>query len=197
MEIRLLNDGELAKVYERHLIPAFPPSELRPLWTMQDMVRRGIYRTWGLLDGAEIVGEAFVWACAPGWGLFDYLCVAPERRGGGLGARLLQAVMEAEAGTVLFGEVEIPEYAPDPVLAARRLDFYRRCGAREATYQAAVFGVPYRVIYCAPEAVNEAELEAVHRDAYRSRLSDKLFERFIRIPWDISMGLPDKHPWEE
>jgi GNAT superfamily N-acetyltransferase len=197
MEIRLLNEGELADVYRRHLTPAFPAAELRPLGAMLDMVRRGIYRPWGLLDGEEIVGEAFVWACAPGWGLFDYLCVAPERRSGGLGAALIAAVKAAEAGVVLFGESEIPEYAPDPAMAERRLAFYKRCGARRAGYAAAVFGVPYYTLFLAEGGVDEAEMLRVHREAYRSRLPADIFQRFICIPWDISMGMPEKHPWEE
>ena len=197
MEIRLLNDEELADVYRRHLTPAFPEAELRPLWTMRDMVRLGIYRTYGLTDGAEILGEAFLWECAPGWKLFDYLCVAPEHRNGGLGAALIDAVVQAERGCVLFGESEVPAYAPDPDMARRRLDFYRRCGVRQAGYLASVFGVIYHALYLAEGQVDEAEMAAVHENAYRSRLPDRLFRRFIRIPWDPSMGLPEKHPWEE
>lgn len=197
MEIRLLNDRELAEVYRRHLEKAFPATELRPLNAMLEMMRQGIYRPWGLMDGDDIAGEALIWACAPGWGLFDYLCVSPDRRNGGLGAALIGAVREAEQGVTLFGESEIPEYAPDRVMAERRLAFYRRCGARQAGYTAAVFGVPYHILYLKEKQVDEAEMMAVHRQAYRDRLPGKLFERFIRIPWDISMGMPEKHPWEE
>jgi GNAT superfamily N-acetyltransferase len=197
MELRVLSEKELAAVYRRHLVPAFPPSELRPLHAMREMVRQGVYRPWGLADGEEIVGEAFVWACAPGWGLLDYLCVAPERRGGGLGTALIAAVREAERGTVLFGEAEVPACAPDPDAARRRLDFYRRCGARQARYRAAVFGVPYHTLFWAEGAMDEAALLAVHREAYRSRLGPAAWRRFIRIPWEESMGMPEKHPWEE
>ena len=197
MEIRLLNDKELADVYDRHLKPAFPAAELRPLHAMEDMVRRGIYRTYGLVDGEEILGEAFLWDCAPGWKLFDYLCVAPEHRNGGLGAALIGELVKAERGCVIFGESEAPEYAPDPDMARRRLAFYARCGARQAGYLAAVFGVPYRALYLAEGEIDETEMMAVHENAYRSRLPADLFQRFIRIPWDPSMGMPEKHPWEE
>ena len=197
MEIRLLTEAELADVYRRHLIPAFPPAELRPLGAMLDMVRQGIYRPYALVDGGDIVGEALLWDCAPGWLLFDYLCVAPDRRSGGLGAHLIQSVVAAEKDAVIFGESEVPDYAPDPAMARRRLAFYRRCGARVAGYQASVFGVPYHALYLAQGEVDEAAMMTAHREAYRSRLPEKLFRRFICIPWDISMGLPEQHPWEE
>ena len=197
MEIRLLNDRELAEVYRTQLIPSFPETELRPLEAIRELVRQGKYRPYGLTDGGEILGEAFLWDCAPGWRLFDYLCVSPARRNGGLGAALIAALMKAEQGCVIFGESEAPEYAPDPDMARRRLDFYRRSGARQAHYLAAVFGVPYHVLYWAEGKIDEAELMEAHQSAYRGRLSEKAFQRFIRIPWDISMGMPEKHPWEE
>ncbi len=197
MEIRLLNDKELEEVYRRHLIPAFPASELRPLRAMQEMAHQGIYRTYGLVEGAEILGEALLLDCAPGWKLFDYLCVAPEHRNGGLGAAMIAELVKAERGCVIFGESEVPEYAPDPDMAARRMAFYERCGARQAGYLASVFGVIYHALYLAEGAVDEAALMAAHENAYRGRLPAKLFQRFIRIPWDPSMGMPEKHPWEE
>ncbi|MBQ2061761.1 MAG: GNAT family N-acetyltransferase [Oscillospiraceae bacterium] len=197
MEIRLLNDTELEEVYRRHLMSAFPASELRPLNAMRDMVRQGIYRTYGLVEGKEILGEAFLWDCAPGWKLFDYLCVAPEHRNGGLGATLIGELTKAERGSVIFGESEDPAYAPDPDMARRRLAFYGRCGVRQAGFLAAVFGVIYRVLYLADGEIDEAALMAAHESAYRSRLPAKRFQRFIRIPWDPSMGMPEKHPWEE
>lgn len=118
MEIRLLTDEELTRIYREHLVPAFPAAELRPLHAMQDMARQG-------------------------------------------------------------------------------LDFYRRNGARQADYMAAVFGVPYHTLYLAEDQVDETAMMAAHRQAYRSRLSERAYQRFIHIPWDPSMGMPEKHPWEE
>lgn len=197
MEIRLLNEAELAMAYDRHLRPAFPTAELRPLQAMKEMVRQGIYRVYGLMEGGRILGEAILWDCAPGWKLLDYLCVAPERRGEGLGAIFVAALLEQERECVIFGETEVPAYAPDPELARRRLDFYRRSGAKQAGYMAAIFGVPYHTLFLTEGRVDERTLMTIHQRAYRSRLSEEAYQRFICIPWDPSMGMPEKHPWEE
>ena len=197
MKMRLLTDREVQEVYAKHLKPSFPAAELRPLHAIRALMREGTYRPWCLLDGEEIVGEAFVWEASPGWGLFDYLCVAPPRRNDGLGAMLIAKLLEAERGKVLFGESEMPQYAPDPAMAQRRLAFYRRNGAQKAGYDAAVFGVPYHTLFWAEGTVTDGALMHAHRAAYRSRFSEKAYERFIRIPWDISMGMPEKLPWEE
>lgn len=94
------------------------------------MLEDGYYRPWCLFDGAEIVGECFLWLGEPGWALLDYLCISPRCRNGGLGALLLEKMLEAEPGVVILGESEMPEYAPDPAMAQRRLGFYARNHAR-------------------------------------------------------------------
>lgn len=154
MKIRLLTDSELGEVYQEHPRSSFPASELRPLHSIRALVRDGVYHTWGLLDGEQIAGEAFVWEATPGWGLFDYLCVAPERRNDGLGAVVIKKLLEAERGKVLFGESEVPQYAPDPAMAQRRLAFYKRNGAQQAGYDTAIFGVPYHTLYWADGPVS-------------------------------------------
>lgn len=195
MKIRLLTDSELKEAYEKHLKPSFPATELRPLQSIRTLVHDGVYRVWGLLDEDQVVGEAFVWETTPGWGLFDYLCVAPERRNDGLGAVVIAKLLEAERGKVLFGESEIPQYAPDPAMAQRRLAFYLRNGAQQAGYDTAVFGVPYHTLFWAEGPVLEEQLMAAHRAAYHSCFPKKAYDRFIYIPWDASMGMPEKRTW--
>ncbi len=197
MEFRLLTDSELESMYAQQLRPSFPAAELRPLHAIRALVRDGVYHPWALTDGAQIVGEAFVWEATPGWGLFDYLCVAPQRRSDGLGSTLIAKLREAERGKVLFGESEVPQYAPDPAMAQRRLAFYRRNGAQQAGYDAAIFGVPYHTLFWAEVPVSDDQLMAAHRAAYHSHFSVAAYDRFIRIPWDVSMGMPEKLPWEE
>ena len=85
MELRLATPEQTALAYERDMIPAFPPAELKPLKNIEAMCRIGRYRPWCLFDGEELVGESFLWLGSPGWALLDYLCVTPSRRNGGLG----------------------------------------------------------------------------------------------------------------
>ena len=195
MELKLPTEQQLRTVYERDLKRAFPLAELKPLREMLAEVARGEYRPWCLFDGDEIVGEAFVWTHVPGFALFDYLCVTEARRNDGLGSTLIQKLVEAERGNVLFGESEIPDFAPDPAMAERRLAFYRRNGAKTAGYDTCEFGVPYHTLYWAERTVDDAELSAAHAACYRSSLPKAIFERCITIPWDPSMGVPKLISW--
>ena len=134
MELRLATPEQLETVYDADLKVSFPAAELKPLRIIQRMLEDGYYRPWCLFDGAEIVGECFLWLGEPGWALLDYLCISPRCRNGGLGALLLEKMLEAEPGVVILGESEMPEYAPDPAMAQRRLGFYARNHARLAGY---------------------------------------------------------------
>ena len=197
MEMRLLSADEMALFYTRDLDDAFPAAELKPLRVMEKGRRTGKYHPWGLFDGEDLVGGAFTWEFLPGWVLFDYLCVAKHRRNDGLGAELIRRLVDCERGSVLFGESEVPECAPDPELARRRLAFYRRNGAREAGYDMTLFGVPYRTLYWAEEAHSAQEIMEHHEALYRQRLGHPLFDLAVRIPWTLADGMPEKLDWQK
>ena len=132
MELRIPSVEQLRTIYDRDLKEAFPTAELKPLRNIEKSWAEGWYKPYCLFDGDNIVGEAFLWLGHPGWALLDYLCVSSIRRNGGVGASILEKLREREAGTVIFGESEAPEDAPDPEMARRRLGFYARCGLRTA-----------------------------------------------------------------
>ena len=184
-------------VYQRDLLEAFPRAELKPLAAMEGMWAGGRYKPYCLFDGEEILGEAFLWLGHPGWGLLDYLCVSPRARNGGLGAAILKELARAEPGSVIFGESEDPDDAPDPELARRRLGFYARNGMRAAGYDTAMFGVHYKTLYLAREPVDDAALMAEHRFIYRSSLSPDKYDRFVSIPYDPRQGSGDKAAWQQ
>ncbi len=197
MELRTATDAELALAYRRDLQASFPVSELPPLRAIRALIRAGTYRPWCLFDGEELAGEAFVFEPEPGFALFDYLCVAKERRNGGLGSLLIEKLLETERGNIVFGESEIPAYAPDKELAERRLAFYERNGARRADYDLCLFGVPFHTLYWAEKNVSDEALCAVHRRAWSSRLPAPVCRKYVRIPWEPSMGVPQVHAWME
>ena len=119
MELRIPSPEQLKTVYDSDMKDAFPAAELKPLAAIETMWREGRYRPYCLFDGDDIVGECFLWLGNPGWALLDYLCVSRRARNAGLGAAILAKLRETEPGTVIFGEAEAPEHAPDPTMAQR------------------------------------------------------------------------------
>ena len=98
---------------------------------------------------------------------------------------------------VLFGESEVPDCAPDPEMARRRLAFYLRNGAREAGYDMTLFGVPFRTLYWAEEPHSREEIMAHHRELYQLRLREPLYGLAVQIPWTLADGVPPKLNWKE
>nr|WP_326185273.1 GNAT family N-acetyltransferase [uncultured Oscillibacter sp.] len=197
MELRIPSPEQLRTVYDMDLREAFPAAELKPLENMERMWRDGWYRPWCLFDGDDIVGECFLWLGHPGWALLDYLCVSARRRNAGLGAVMLHKLRERERGTVIFGESEAPEHAPDPAMAERRLGFYARNGLRTAGYDTEMFGVHYKTLYLAEGAVDENALMREHRFVYQNTFAPGKFEKYVRIPYDPGAGPGPKVPWEQ
>lgn len=197
MELRTASPEQVELVYERDMKSAFPPAELKPLANIQSMCRDGWYRPLCLFDGEEIAGECFLWLGHPGWALLDYLCVAESRRNQGLGAVILSELRRAESDTVILGESEAPEHAPDPPVAKRRLGFYARNGLRTAGYDTDIFGVHYKTLYLAPGPVDDAALMAEHRFIYQNRFPRRKYEQFVRIPRDPAAGPLPRVPWDE
>ena len=183
MELRFPTEQQLAAVYDRDMREAFPPSELKPLRAIHRLMALGRYKPYCLFDGDEIAGTAFLWLGHPGWAVLDYLCVAQNRRSGGLGALILEKLRETEPDTVIFGEVEAPEDAPDSEMARRRLAFYARCSLKTAGYDTEMFGVHYRTLYLPGHEVEDAELMRQHRYVYESSFTPENFRKYVQIPW--------------
>ncbi len=197
MELRIPKPEQLRLIYDRDLKEAFPAAELKPLADMERMWREGRYRPYCLFDGEEIVGEAFLWLGRPGWALLDHLCVAPHARNGGLGAAILKELARVEGDTVIFGESEDPEDAPDPEMARRRLGFYARNGLRTAGYDTAMFGVHYKTLYLASREVDDGALMEEHRFIYQNTFSPEKYRRYVRIPYDPEEGPGEKADWQQ
>ena len=194
MELRVPTPEQLRTVYDAHLKEAFPAAELKPLRNMEELWQEGRYRPLCLFDGGEILGEAFLWLGHPGWELLDYLCVAPSRRNSGLGAVILQKLLEKEGG-VIFGESEAPEDAPDPAMAERRLGFYTRNGLRVAAYDTEMFGVHYKTLYLAHGEVDGDALMREHRFIYQTSFRPDRFAKYVRIPYEAGTTPGEKVPW--
>jgi GNAT superfamily N-acetyltransferase len=146
-ELRLLTARQLRQVYRERVRSDFPPSERRPLASMERLRAAGVYDTWGMYEGEELLAYAFLWRSeAYGVALLDYLAVCREGRGRGTGTLALSLLQARYGGCSLLVEAEAQEEGVPPeenALRARRLSFYERSGFRRLDYQTRIFGVQY------------------------------------------------------
>ncbi|MBN0041228.1 GNAT family N-acetyltransferase [Cellulosimicrobium cellulans] len=139
-----LTTPELLRSLHRDVLaPSFPPAELMDEDAFLGDHATGRLRSLGVVeDGRVVAGVVGEWFPDARVLLVLYLAIAPGRRGGGVGGRLVAAALAAWRAVdplLVVGEVEHPAHHPgsaahgDPVA---RLRFYARLGAR-------VLALPY------------------------------------------------------
>lgn len=187
MRLRTLNKAELKAVYRTEMKRAFPPAELKPLASMEQLRVRGCYDPLGLYDGEELLAYAMLWH-EPGvpFVLLDYLGTVEDRRGGGIGSDMLRRLGEHYAadyrGIIAESEGPYSDDEEERALQQRRLGFYYRNGFRDIGYDCALFGVHYRTLLLGDEQAGTQEVLTAHQTIYRGQIPGPIYKRFVQIP---------------
>ena len=186
MKLKVLSAEELTRLYQTELVRAFPPSELKPLKSMLNLMAQNRYEALGMADESGLHGYALTWL-EPGipFALLDYFGTLEGQRGTGLGTQMLSLLAEHYKDyRGIFGEAE-GAFSPDEEERAtqqRRLDFYYRNGFRYGGYHCALFGVHYLTLIRGRDDVTPEELLDAHQRIYRSGIPPQIYDRFIQIP---------------
>ena len=201
MRLKTLTAQELADLYRTELVNAFPPSELKPLKSMLNLMEGNRYEALGMYDETGLHGYALTWL-EPGipFALLDYFGTLEGQRGSGLGTKMLDLLADHYRNyRGIFGEAE-GVFSPDPEeakLQQRRLDFYHRNGFRYGGYDCALFGVHYLTLIRGDEDVSAEELLDAHQRIYRSGIPSPAYERFIQIPLREGEAVRVPTEWKE
>jgi GNAT superfamily N-acetyltransferase len=121
---------DACRIYEASI----PASERKPVGAVRAMAADPDYQLIGALADRRLVGFAAVFAPRDEpFALLEYLAVDEGSRGGGVGARLFRAAVDAQPDRygALLVEVESEDGdAGGRALRRRRQTFYRRLGCR-------------------------------------------------------------------
>ena len=121
-------DPALRALYES----AFPDEERIPWDDLLRLVREMPLEFSEYRDGEELLGLTIVYP-RPRLSWFWYFAVPEERRGRGIGQRILSTLLSRYEGHSMVLDMEDPAQpdAPNPEQRRRRTAFYRRNGFRE------------------------------------------------------------------
>lgn len=134
---RLRHWLQLYKLYRS----AFPPAERKPFFIIWNMFRKGKMDVWYFSSAGRFAGLATA-IDDHGLVLIDYLAVAPDCRGKGVGTSALSLLKDHYSGKNVFLEIEsIYEDTPDLPQRIRRRNFYLRCGMKPMHVMIRLFGV--------------------------------------------------------
>ena len=130
----------------RLYMQAFPASERKPVSMILKTCREGRADIWCAMEGGRFAGLA-VTVNSADTVLLDYLAVVKAQRNHGIGAAIIQALLQKYPGKGLFIEIE-STYAdvPDRDLRLRRKAFYLRSGFVPMQVMVNLFGVQMELL---------------------------------------------------
>lgn len=146
MQLTIAKNNLLDQV-EKLYLEAFPAAERKPFAMLTEMQRQGLGEILAMVDeNGAFLGLAVVLRRGD-LALLDYLAVAPEGRGRGVGSETLRQLAERFAGCRLLIEIELPdEAASNNAQRLRRKQFYLRAGFAEMDVRISLGGVPMELL---------------------------------------------------
>lgn len=122
---KVVSSSSVATGPERLYINSFPPEERRPWEDVEWLVDHNPqFEMLEVVSEDAVVGFITLWHLGPVvYG--EHFAIDPSRRGGGLGGKVVEAVIERLGTTPWVIEVEPPGMTPE---AERRIGFYTRHG---------------------------------------------------------------------
>ena len=113
--------NEFNQIYEI-MEKSFPLTEFRPREKQAELFKNKNYRVLGIKENEKIISIAAIWQFE-NFTFIEHLATVPEKRNCGLGAKILQSIIDGSKNPVCL-EVEPPE----DDLTRRRVAFYERNG---------------------------------------------------------------------
>ena len=183
MKLQRLNENQITKLYQEHMVVDFPKDELKPLNMILKSVQEGFYDCFGLFENEKIVGYTFMVKQENSY-LIDYIAIFPEHRNNGVGANLLTLIDDylGDADRII-GEVEDPAYTDDEeqkTLQTRRLGFYLRNNCYDTGLRVECFGVKFIIFEADKKRCRDKdEVWDLYSLFYKKFLSEERFEKNI------------------
>jgi len=187
MKLQRLDENQITKLYQEHMVVDFPKDELKPLNMILKSVQDGFYDCFGLFENEKIVGYTFMVKLENSY-LIDYIAIFPEHRNKGIGANLLTLIDDylGDADRIIV-EVEDPDYTDDEeqkTLQTRRLGFYLRNNCYDTGLRVECFGVKFIIFEADKKRCRDKdEVWDLYSLFYKKFLSEERFEKNI---WRIS-----------
>lgn len=185
-----LTVAEAQEIYNTYMVVDFPPIELKPFKTIQNLMETDQYRCYGFYEGEQLAGYAFLCDNKEHTAsLLDYYAIMADRRGQGYGQKIIQVLREIHGGyDCLILESENPDFAANEKelqTRKRRLHFYDKCGVKYAGFKGNTFDVEYVVLMLSCKLSPEPrETREMMLEIYRDLVKEPYFTEKVHI-YDI------------
>ena len=183
MKLQRLDENQITKLYQEHMVVDFSKNELKPLNMILKSVQEGFYDCFGLFENEKIVGYTFMVKQENSY-LIDYIAIFPEHRNKGVGTNLLTIIDDylGDADRII-GEVEDPAYTDDDkqkTLQTRRLGFYLRNNCYDTGLRVECFGVKFIILEAGKKKCRDKdEVWDLYSKFYKKFFTEERFEKNI------------------
>ncbi|MBQ8188962.1 MAG: GNAT family N-acetyltransferase [Lachnospiraceae bacterium] len=197
MNMRLLNENEITKIYKNYMPYDFAKNEIKPLSRILELCKLEKYFCYGFYEKQEQGSEkmiAYVFLVTSENRkavLVDYFAVSDGIRGLGYGSKcfemLQDKVKERNLGT-LFLEVENPDFGMDEaeqLLRKRRIAFYIRNGMTLTNLRIFLYDVEYLLM--TSDASEKADVKEQIYAVYKVLLKPDKIQSKLKITTEKSM----------
>lgn len=183
MKLISLDKKQVKMVYKSYMVNDFAPGELKPLLTINNLLKHGLYKTLGLFDNGKLLAYAFIMTNKDSVALLDYFAVLKDYRGQGIGTKFLSLIKQEIADySEIIIEVESVESASgdERLTRERRISFYLNCGAVMTDISATVFAVDFQIMFLPLAKKRKTEdIRKAYTSLYRLVLPKFLYSKNI------------------
>lgn len=173
MVVTEISPEQMREIYYSELNSDFPANEVKPFSSIEKLWKKGMYRGYTLWQDGKLRAYWFLLYYEKyNVYLLDYLAVVKGNRGKGYGSHALNYLASHCGQGILLIEAENPqvtESKEERDMRERRLDFYRKNGARLTGVCTQVYDAPY-VIFLVGESENN-----MHDDAWLMEVYENLY----------------------
>ncbi len=169
-KITFQNMQKLKRLY----LNTFPLCERKPWGLIRQKCRQGFMEVLCIEDDAGAFLGLAIMILYKNIALLDYFAIAPECRGQGIGAEVLQALRQKYTDRTLLLEIENPDVPADNTAErVRRKAFYLRQGMQMMPYRVMLFGVEMHILTF-DRAVEFSEYRAIFEEVFSPAAAKKV-----------------------
>ena len=170
LDVSTIDVNYVKKLYRE----AFPLRERIPFSKLLKLQKNGIIRILAAYENGEPCGLAV--ACTGSKSvLLMYLAVDGNKRGQGLGSKIMPALCDTFPRRNLLLEIEKPDESKP--MTVRRKEFYLRCGLHDAGVDILLAGVPMEILMTGDGEFDKYEYIGI----YHKHVGKTLTKLFLKI----------------
>ena len=169
-EVSKIDVNYVKKLYRE----AFPIRERMPFSRLLKLQKNNIIKRFAAYENGEPCARAITCTGSKSV-LLMYLAVDGNKRGQGLGSKIIPALCETFPRRNLLLEIEKPD--ENKPMTVRRKEFYFRCGLRETGTEISLAGVPMEILIKGDGEFDKYE----YLDIYRKHFGRKMAKLLLKI----------------